>query len=268
MDVFPAYFPLAGRRVVIAGEGEGADAKARLFIGSPARLERVTGHIAFDPATYAGAVLAFIADADDAFVEQAAAAARAAHVPVNVADRPALCEFTTPAVIDRGEVVAAVGTGGAAPLLASLLRADIEARVPEGAGWVAALLRKMQGEVRDAFPDLAARRAFLRSVLSGPVAETALSGEVEEAERLLREAIAAGMARVGALRFVSGAGPADALTLKAARVLAEADVVRIDDDTDPQVAALVRRDARRAAADEDLEALARQGLQVVRVYVG
>src|SRR5687768_967213 len=121
MDAFPAFYSLHGRRVVIAGSGDMAEAKARLFAGSPAEVARVEGDAAYDPAAYAGAVLAFVASEDDGFAHLAAAAARAAHVPVNVADRPALCDFTTPAVLDRGEVVAAVGTGGAAPLLASLL---------------------------------------------------------------------------------------------------------------------------------------------------
>ena len=112
---------------------------------------------------------------DDVAAEYAARAARAAGVPVNVTDRPDLCDFVTPAVIDRGEVVAAIGTGGTAPILASLLRGDIEARVPEGAGRIAALLGRMQPEVRAAFPDLAQRRAFLRSVLDGPAAEAALA---------------------------------------------------------------------------------------------
>jgi precorrin-2 dehydrogenase / sirohydrochlorin ferrochelatase len=270
MDVFPAYFPLTGRTVVIAGSGEAADAKARLFLGSPANVLRVEDETAFDPETYAGAVLAFVASEDDAFALRAVAAAHAAHVPVNVTDRPALCDFTTPAVIDRGEVVAAVGTGGAAPLLASLLRTDIEARVPEGAGWVAALLRKLQDEVRAAFPDLAARRAFLRSVLAGPAAQAALEGDLEEAESLMRDAIAAGMSKVGRVRFIPGAGPAETLTLKAARILAEADVLAADEGADPQVLVLARRDARRAA-DATVDAmadLALQGLQVVRVTLG
>src|SRR5688572_27240740 len=125
MDAFPAFFPLAGRTVVIAGEGEGAEAKARLFEGSPATVRRLSGPDATDPLSYQGAALAFVASADDAFAEAAAAAARKAHVPVNVVDRPKLCDFTTPAVIDRGEVVAAIGTGGASPMLATLLRHDI-----------------------------------------------------------------------------------------------------------------------------------------------
>src|SRR3954451_16607530 len=105
MDAFPAFYPLTGAVVAIAGSGEAAEAKARLFAGSPATLRRLEGDAALNPAAYAGALLAFVASADAAFAEAAAAAARAAHVPVNVTDRPKLCDFTTPAVIDRGEVV-------------------------------------------------------------------------------------------------------------------------------------------------------------------
>src|SRR3954451_8644672 len=134
MDAFPAFFPLAGRSVAVAGEGEAAEAKARLFDGSPAPVVRLSGAQALDPKAYAGMTLAFVAGDDDAWVRQAVEAARAAAVPVNAADRPALCDFTTPAVIDRGEVVAAIGPGGGSPMLATLLRQDIEARVPEGTG--------------------------------------------------------------------------------------------------------------------------------------
>jgi precorrin-2 dehydrogenase / sirohydrochlorin ferrochelatase len=153
MNAFPAFFPLAGRTVVIAGSGEAAEVKARLFDGSPARLVRLQGEAALDPAGYRGAILAFVAGGDAVFLAGARGAAKAAGVPVNVVDHPELCDFTTPAVIDRGEVVAAVGTDGASPLLAGLLRNDIEARVPEGAGRLAAFLRGVQDEVRAALPD-------------------------------------------------------------------------------------------------------------------
>jgi precorrin-2 dehydrogenase/sirohydrochlorin ferrochelatase len=267
MNSFPAYFPLAGKRVVIVGEGEGAEAKARLFAGSPAVVERMSAAAGADARAYAGAVLAFVATKDDAAAEAASRAARAAGVPVNVVDRPQLSDFVTPAVIDRGEVVAAIGTGGTAPILASLLRGDIEARVPEGAGRVAALLGRMQAEVRAAFPDLAQRRAFLRSVLDGPAAEAALAGDGARAEGLLREAIATGLTTAGSVRLIDGAGPADLLTLRAARALAEADVLVIDPDADPGVVTLARRDARRVAAEDAdgaaLTALLEEGQQVV-----
>ncbi len=118
MESFPAFFPLAGRRVVIAGAGEFADAKAALFDGSPAEVVRLTGARAMDSNLYRGAVLAFVACEDEDACRAAAQAARDAGVPVNVVDRPELCDFLTPAVVDRGEVVAAVGTGGASPVLA------------------------------------------------------------------------------------------------------------------------------------------------------
>src|SRR3954464_13076961 len=107
MNAFPAFFPLAGRRVVIVGEGEAADAKARLFEGSPAQVLRLDAVTGADPAVYQGAVLAFVAVTDEMQAQACAAAARLAHVPVNVVDRPGLCDFNTPALIDRGEVVAA-----------------------------------------------------------------------------------------------------------------------------------------------------------------
>jgi precorrin-2 dehydrogenase/sirohydrochlorin ferrochelatase len=267
MNSFPAYFPLAGKRVVIVGEGEGAEAKARLFAGSPAAVERLSSAAGADARAYAGAVLAFVATPDDSAAEAAARAARAAGVPVNVVDRPQLSDFFTPAVIDRGEVVAAIGTGGTAPILASLLRGDIEARVPEGAGRIAALLGRMQGEVRAAFPDLAQRRAFLRSVLDGPAAEAALAGDGDGAEALLREAIAGGLAGAGSVRLIDGAGPADQLTLRDARALAEADLLVIDPAADPGIVTLARRDARRMGAGDmdeaDWAAARAQGLQIV-----
>lgn len=272
MDAFPAYIPLAGRKVVIAGAGEAAEAKARLFAGSPATIVRVEGYQAFLPGTYAGAALAFVATPDDLFAQAAANAARAAHVPVNVVDRPQMCDFTTPAVIDRGEVVAAVGTGGASPMLATYLRNAIETRVPEGAGRVAALFRRLQDEVREALPQMHERRAFLRRQVSGPAADAAMAGDMASAERLLRAALADGAQTTGRVEFVAGRGPADLLTLRASRVLAAADVLAPDADADPDVLSLARRDAERLAPSEAspgrLVELARGGLRVVRVITG
>jgi precorrin-2 dehydrogenase/sirohydrochlorin ferrochelatase len=271
MHAFPAFFPLAGRTVVVAGEGEAADAKARLFEGSPATVKRINGPTALDPASYVGAALAFVASEDDAFAEAAAGAARAAHVPVNVADRPQLCDFTTPAVIDRGEVVAAIGTGGASPMLATLLRHDIETRVPEGAGRVAALFQGLQKEVREALPEPHRRRAFLRAALSGPAAQAAMAGDMGKAAALLRAALKRDEPPDGMVQYVDARGPAELLTLKAARALAATDVLVVDEGASAEVLALARRDAERMDAGqtpERLAELAARGLRVARLIVG
>lgn len=245
MDAFPAFFPLAGRSVAIAGEGEGAEAKARLFIGSPARVVRLGATEALDSGNYVGMALAFIAGDGEAWARQAADAARSAHVPVNVVDRPALCDFTTPSIIDRGVVVAAIGTGGASPMLATMLRQDIEVRTPEGIGRVAELLRTTQDDVRAAFPEAGARRRFLRTALSSPAAAAASAGAMNEAADLLRAMLTVGDTSAGSVNYIEANGPAERLTLKAVRALASADVLVCDPDINPDVLALARRDAER-----------------------
>lgn len=269
MDAFPAFFPLAGATVVIAGSGEAADAKARLFEGSPAKVVRLEAPQAFVAGSYRGAALAFVASSDDLFAQAAARAARDAHVPVNVVDRLPLCDFTTPAVIDRGEVVAAIGTGGASPMLATMLRNDIEQRVPEGAGRVAALFRQLQDEIRQALPELHERRAFLREALSGPAASAAMSGDMTAAASLLRAALANGTEALGKVQFIDGSGPADLLSLRASRALAAADILAPDAGADPAILSMARRDAERlspgAAGVAVLADLARSGRRVVRL---
>ncbi len=270
MDAFPAFFPLAGRSVAIAGEGEAAEAKARLFAGSPATLVRLTGPDALDPRSYAGVILAFVAGADDRWAMAAAEAARAANVPVNVVDRPALCDFTTPALIDRGEVVAAIGTGGASPMLATMLRQDLEARIPEGAGRVAALFKSMQDEVRAVLPDAAARRRFLRAALAGPAGAAAAAGDMDAARAHMRAALGETPGLAGKVQYIDARGPADLLTLRAVRALAGADVLVPDPGAHPDVLALARRDAERreAGAMEQLRDLAAEGLTVARLITG
>jgi precorrin-2 dehydrogenase / sirohydrochlorin ferrochelatase len=272
LDSFPAYFPLAGRKVVIAGSGEAADNKARLFDGSPATLVRVDGQAALLPETYAGAVLAFVAGDDEAFLQAAADAARAAHVLVNVVDKPEMCDFNTPAVIDRGEVVAAIGTGGSSPTLATKLRNDIEAQIPEGSGRVAALLRKFQDEVRSTLPVMHERRAFLRDAVAGEAAQAAMAGDMDKADQLFRQALAKGVGREGKVRFIAGNGPSDLLTLRALRALGAADVLIADERADSDVMTMARRDVERLnpaeATVEKLIELAKGGRQIVRLIVG
>lgn len=245
METFPAFFPLKGRRVVIAGDGDPADAKARLFEGSPAVVIRLDPSAAINPAAYAKADLIFIASFDKAFVLAAAAAARAAGgaAPVNVVDHPDLSDFHTPAIIDRGQVVAAIGTAGAAPLMASLLRAEIETRVPESAGRVASLLALRRDALRSAFPDLPARRGFLRAVLAGPVAAAADAGNLAEAERLLNEALTAGWSGVGRVSLIEAPLVADLISVRAVRALNFADILVPGDASAAIVAAHGRRDA-------------------------
>ncbi|MDP3458688.1 MAG: NAD(P)-dependent oxidoreductase, partial [Hyphomonas sp.] len=134
MRQFPAFFNLDGVRIAVFGDGEEAARKLRLLVSSPAELVLVGGFAdaglaaEFDgrvtvvdraarDAALDGARLAIIAEADETHRAEALAAVRARNIPVNVVDQPDDCDFTVPSILDRDEIVAAIGSGGAAPVL-------------------------------------------------------------------------------------------------------------------------------------------------------
>ena len=131
MKQLPVFLNLSGRTVVLVGEGEAADAKARL-------IARAGGRVV--AAWEDGAALAFVALDDAAEARTAAEALRARGLLVNVVDRPELCDFTTPAIIDRNPVTIAIGTGGASAGLAKAVRQRIEALLPSRLGALASAL--------------------------------------------------------------------------------------------------------------------------------
>ena len=250
MRQFPAFFNLDGARIAVVGGGEEAARKLRLLASSPAELSLVGGFAdAALAAEFAGRVevvgreqlddalngarLVIIAEADAAFRAIALAAVRARNIPVNVVDQPDDCDFTVPSIVDRGEIVAAIGSGGAAPVLAKSVRGKLEALLPNRIGDLAALARRLRPFVLQAVPDKTKRRLFWERALTGPAAEAAYAGDLETAEALLRSAATA-TTSAGVVHIV-GAGPGDPelLTLKALRVLQDADVVFYDRLVDP-----------------------------------
>jgi len=244
MDAFPAFLPLTGRTVMIVGAGEAADAKARLFAGSPADVIR---HLNPETADYTGAALVFIALPDGTALNRALLAARRAGALVNVVDHPDLSDFTTPSIVDRGTVVGAIGTGGASPVLATRLRQQLEALWPPGLGDLATLLRARQAKIRERWPGLAERRAFLRRALDGEIAKLTLSGDLDRAAARLDAALsdeAEASAAGGVFRLMVGGG-ADDLTLAALRRIGSADRIAIEGDVPDEILAFARRDAPR-----------------------
>lgn len=266
MDAFPAFIPLAGKTVIVVGEGETADAKARLFDGSPARLLRMSLVQAGKPGALEGAALVFVAG-PQAQARSVADDARAAGALVNVVDIPALGDFTTPSIVDRGRVVGAVGTDGSAPVLAVRLRQQIETLWPERLGLLAEVMGVMRIEVRAVFPDMGRRRTWLRSLATGAVAEAALSGRPAEALAIARESLAHHARPPGSLEVVVATAEVEAITLGQAHILGEADQVVVAGEVSAAVLALARRDAPRIpwaeTSPEALQAVALEGETVV-----
>ena len=180
--------------------------------------------------------MAIVSAAGDALDAQIAARARGHRLPINVVDRPELSTFIFPAIVDRGEVVVAIGTGGASPILARRLREAIEALLPARIGALAELIGRHRRRFAAA-PRVLSPRHFWQNVIAGPIAEAALAGRSEEAEVQLVAAIDGNAARQSGADgktetvFLVGAGPGDPdlLTLRALHVLADADVVFYDE---------------------------------------
>ncbi len=265
MNLFPAFFRLEGAHVVIFGTGVEAVRKVRLLAKTPAEIRLVAETIspamqaefgvrlvrrAPDEAAGAlsGAAFAIVALEDDAAAREAAALAREMGVPVNVVDRPELCDFTVPSILDRGEVVAAIATGGAAPVLAKSIRAKLEALLPARVGDLASLARRLRPAVAERLKEGGARRRFWERALTGPAAERAYAGDLEGAEQAMRDMLSKGDTGKGAVHIV-GAGPGDAelLTLKALRLIQEADIVFHDRLVSDEILDLIRRDAARVS---------------------
>jgi uroporphyrin-III C-methyltransferase/precorrin-2 dehydrogenase/sirohydrochlorin ferrochelatase len=194
--------------------------------------------------------VAIVAAAGNALDAQIAERARRQRIPVNVVDRPELSTFIFPAIVDRGDVVVAIGTGGSAPVLARRLRELIEAVLPARIGDLAELIGRYRSRFNSTSRALSARH-FWHKVVTGPIADVALAGRSAEAERQLVAAIdAVGVGRDGGNAetvFLVGAGPGDPdlLTLRALQVLADADVVFYDELVTAGVLERARRDAEQ-----------------------
>jgi len=281
MRHFPAFLDLAGRTVFVLGQGEVIDRKADVLRAVGAVLRHAPR---FDAALLDGAALAIGADAPEEDLRALSAEAQRRGTPVNIVDRAELCSFITPAIVDRDPVTIAISTGGAAPTLARMIRQKVEAVLPPRLGALAALAGRYQAAIRRALPDLAARRRFLDRALKGPPAELALAGRDAEAEVAFVRALDTADATPQGMVFLVGAGPgsADLLTLRALRLLGEADVIVHDRLVSDEVLDMARRDAERifvgkqranhCLPQEEINALlvrlARAGKRVVRLKGG
>lgn len=268
MRFYPVFLDLRGRRVLVLGSGEVAARKARLLREAGATIVLRPGFAAAD---LAGCALAVGADAPDTELSALAAAAREAGIPVNVVDRPEMGTCIAPAVIDRDPITVAVGTEGTAPVLARMLRQRIEAMLPPSLGPLARLADRLSAELRRRVPDPADRRPLLEAALAGPAAELLLDGHEAEAEAAFRAALDGRPAGIVHL-IGAGTGEPDLLTLRAHRLMGEADLILHDADVPAPLLDLARRDAERAEAGADAPEraarLAAQGRRVVRLALG
>lgn len=304
MRFLPVFLDLQSGPVLLVGSGELALAKLRLLAAAgaqvrwyaalgqhdvsgldpaqAARVERATG----DPlaADLAGVVAVFCAGAGDVGLAMSARA-RSLGLPVTVMDEPAHSTFIFPAIVDRGDVVVAIGTGGASPVVARRVRERIEAALPSRIGELANFIGRYRKSIHERIPEFLLRRRFWEKVIDGKIGALVLSGRQSEAEAVLDEigdasafagARSSGEAEGSVTLVGAGPGDPDLLTVKALRALQDADVVFYDEEIPPEVLDRIRRDAARVAVSRrDQDAANRQmidaakaGRRVVRLKAG
>ncbi len=236
----PLFHRIAGQPVVVLGHGEAAEAKRRLVL-------RAGGKVIEDLAEGidTGARLAFIAHEDERACEGDAIRARGAGLLVNVVDRPALCDFTTPSIIDRAPVLIAVGTGGASAGLAKALRLRLERLLPQGLGALAEALYAARDAMRARWPTGPERRRALDAALEEGGALDPLRGA--DAEDVAAWLTGGADGAAGRFTITLRSNDPDDLTLREARLLGQADAVVAGPSVPSAVLARVRADAARLA---------------------
>lgn len=301
LDVFPAFMKVAGRRVLVVGHGGEAAAKVRLLGETNACIEVISReidadleaaikavgavHVAedFRPGLLNNAAMVFSAREDWALDKAVVDAARIMGVPVNAVDKPEMCDFYTGALVNRAPIAVAITSTGVGPVLARHIRAKIETMLPRSTGDLARLAESFRDAAARFIPDGATRRRFWAHFFSGSVATNLYAGKPDiarsEAQRLLN-----GMADEPGFVWLVGAGPGaeDLLTLRAQRLLQEADVIVHDALVPASVVAMGRRDAERISVGKRkgahsvpqkeicklLAKLGKEGHKVVRLKAG
>jgi uroporphyrin-III C-methyltransferase / precorrin-2 dehydrogenase / sirohydrochlorin ferrochelatase len=266
MDYFPVFLDLKKRRCLLVGGGDVATRKGRLLVKAGAILRVVAPQISaelrelvqqcqgemhlreYHASDVDDCVLAIAATDIDSLNQVISQDAKAKHIPVNVVDSPALCTYITPAIIDRSPLVIAISSGGESPVLARLIRAKLETLIPTSYGKLAQFASRWRERIKHRFADTDQRRRFWEKILQGPAAELVFNGQDAQADTLLSDAIHQedDSLTQGEVYLVGG-GPGDPelLTLRALRLMQQADVVLYDRLVSDGVMELVRRDAER-----------------------
>ncbi|MCW5729812.1 MAG: siroheme synthase CysG [Alphaproteobacteria bacterium] len=304
MQYFPLHMDLRLADVLVVGGDGAALNRIELLLAAGARVSVIArtpvpaildlageGQLRlvmreFAPEDVREAALVIATDDGGSEVQAVSVAARAARVPVNVVDRPELSNFIMPAIVERGEIVIGISTGGSAPVLARRLRERIEALLPARLGELASFAGQFRDAVRAVLPDFGQRRRFWERFFDGPVAEAVLSGDQRAARERMLPLLNRGEPRPaeGGTIMIVGAGPGDPdlLTLRALQLMQSADVVLHDELVSREVLARVRRDAERihvgkqagrsGMTQEEINALlvreARRGRRVLRLKGG
>lgn len=245
MRILPLSFDIQSKPVIVVGHGGMAEVKARLVRAAGGEPVHLSPEVEPDAHPLPPARLAFVAVADARLAERWAEALKQRGLAVNVVDRPDLCDFQVPAIVDRGTVSIAIATGGRSASLAKALRERLEAWLPPTLGSLAEAISRRRADVSRHATTIEARRAFWDRLLApggalDPFAATA------DADTVITEALAGEtQPDRNVLTLNLGSADPEDLTLRQLRLLQRADVILHDPDMPEALLDKARRDAAR-----------------------
>ena len=260
---------LSKQSVLLIGGGEVAERKLDLLLKANAKLtiispqftdyilsliknnKNITAITSNYKSEYMDDSFSFVIAAtnDESLNEEIASQANQKGILVNVVDKPNICDFIFPSILERGPITVAVSTGGSSPVLARLLRTKLETMIPGAYGRLAKIVSENRIPVRKKLVNSKSNRIFWEQMLNGKFVELVLSGQDNEAVNYLNNEInrfdeeKKGEGEV----YLVGAGPGDPdlLTFRALRLMQQADIALFDRLVHPTIIDLIRRDAQK-----------------------
>lgn len=265
MDIFPISLKLQKQPCLIVGGGHIAYRKAVLLHKAGAVIHIIAPDIdanllqlveesqgQYIQALYPAQIqlndyrLVIAATDDYAVNTQVFEDCEALKILVNSVDDPPHCRFMVPAIVDRSPLVISVASNGTSPVLSRQIRTQLETSIPHGMGKLAEFSGKWRAAVKAKISSPDERRVFWEDLYASPLKEQVFHDNLAEADRLIEQALAEWKTPKGEVYLV-GAGPGDPelLTLKALRLMQQADVVIYDRLVSPAIMELCRRDATK-----------------------
>lgn len=303
MDFLPVFLDIRNKTCLVIGGGEVAARKVSVLLQAGAHVTVVSTELIealkdmrdqakiqyiaepFHPKFLDNTTLVIAATNDFSTNQLVSSSAQMRNIAVNVVDHPALCTFIMPSVIDRSPLLIAISSSGQSPVLARLLRAQLQTWIPSAYGRLAQIAGKFRSQVKAHFKHTKNRRIFWEKMLQGVFTEKILAGNEQAAEDFLLKSLQCEKDELPSGEvYLVGAGPGnpDLLTFRAMRLMQQADVVIYDRLVSTDILDLVRHDATRIYAGKErshhtmkqesinqlLVRLAQEGKRVLRLKGG
>ena len=263
MKFLPIFLDLADKKCVVVGGGEVAQRKAKLLLRASAKVNIISVEFTqslrelsdsrstlieqpFTPSHLAGAALIVAATDSATTNKEVAKIATELNIPVNVVDMPELCSCIMPALIDRSPVVIAVSTGGNSPVLTRKIKELVEVALPNNVGLLSQLMGSWRNKVKKRYTSFSSRLKFWEQILESEVPDLVFKNRYEEAEKRIGEYLEKNNVTRGQGEvYLVGAGPGDPdlLTLRALRLMYQADIVLYDRLVSKEILEKVRPDS-------------------------